>query len=99
MRASSAVAALLLFVNPLPAAEPVRYGITHGLRRHGPLMVYQSPSDGAVASQIGRAKMRGQHAGRRLGVTLSLLETEHFLIFTDWPRNQHAWAHWVYAGN
>ena len=83
--------ALLLLVDPIAAREPVGYGIAHGALRRGPVVFYQPTTDRAIASQINRARLRGQHAERRLDVKLTLLETEHFLIFTDWPKNQHTW--------
>jgi hypothetical protein len=35
------------------------------------------------------AKTFGQSAGTKIGTTLHMIETDHFLIWTDWPRVDH----------
>lgn len=49
------------------------------------LAKYLPATEEQHAAAMERAKRAAHESGQRLGVTFRVVETQHFLIFTDWP--------------
>ena len=55
----------------------------------GPLAAEATPEQ--VAAAEARSREMADEVGRQLGWRFGVIETDHALIFTDWPPESHAW--------